>query len=128
MNIFDEFNNVTYVDKQLNQIDFEKWSNLFDDFNYCTICRTYINEFFISTIWYGISAYLSGPFETAVFKGEETIEISRHDNEEAAKKFHLNLVLQYCEEFLNNKKEEKLCTQSPVPIAENTICDQPLIP
>lgn len=79
-------------DKELKNISMNKWSELSDDKSYKEIGRDVVNEYFISTIWTGLSTSQQ-PFETIIFDSKDySLAEFKYHTELEAKLTHEEIV------------------------------------
>lgn len=93
---------IEWYDRNGKPIDMERWTKLFEDFEYRRIAETHIRDVWVSTVWLGLDhAWLphNRPliFETMVFGGDMDGEMGRCGSESEARVMH--------EEFVKLVKE-----------------------
>lgn len=85
-----------YFDKAGQPITFDRWGELYQDWDYRQVARTETDEFMVSTVWLGLNhSFTGGPpviFEWMVFGGPLDEEQRRYVTEAQAVAGHDQLV------------------------------------
>ena len=82
-----------YYNRQGDQINVLEWGKLFEDKSYQVIKQNYVGDYFVSTVWVGLSYSFELPadiFETMIFKSHEDVlnYQERYNTEEDALRGH----------------------------------------
>lgn len=105
--------NLSYYDRQGNQITDQEYYTLFSDPEYQSIGKTVVGNYMISTVWLGLDhGYTGRPmiFETMVFPDEtwDEVECERYATEDAAIRGHFKMVVKFMGEFPDEAEVERV--------------------
>ena len=101
-----------YFDRQGEPLELMQWAMMFEDRSYRVVCQTRLSDYFVSTVWVGLTHSCNGEplgtFETAIFKGPEMLDdLFRHDTQGEAVRWHLwacSMVVRYRVKQLSTSK------------------------
>ena len=92
--------NILDKNKNIIPATVEEWSNMINNFEKTIVKQKYLNEFFISTVFNGVSYNM---FETTVFKGDKCIYNERYQTLKEAEQGHQEAIDIYTGSKVNGK-------------------------
>jgi hypothetical protein len=120
-----------YFDREGQPLELMQWALTFEDRSYRVVCQTRLSDYFISTVWIGLTNSFNGlpvgTFETAIFKGPEMLDdLFRHDSQGEAVRWHLwvcSMVVRYRVKQLSRSKVHPSTDRGPQWVAVTATTD-----